>query len=79
MGHMMLLKSICTAVYSTFEMFSSPFDIDSEEVPLLWEIKLVNLQFSEDLKSKSLFLTHLRYLCVVAPEMKTQTRILDNR
>ena len=47
-------RTICTALLPTFKIFSSPFDIDREEVLLQLQMELIDLQCSEDLKSKFL-------------------------
>ena len=48
------------AIHSIFKIFSSPFDVDCEDVPLQLQLKLIDLQYSEDLKSKFLvYHTHL--------------------
>ena len=45
------LRPICASLHATLKIFSSPFDVDSEEkVPLQLKIKLNDLQCSEDFK-----------------------------
>ena len=52
-GHMHPSMPTSVVLLLTFKIFSSPFDVDWEEVPLQPQMKLV-LQCSEDLKSKFL-------------------------
>ena len=52
--HMLFLRPILVALQPTFKIFSSPFDVDCEEVPLQLQMELIDLQCSEDFKSKFL-------------------------
>ena len=53
-GHIHLLRPICVTLCPTFKIFSLPFDVDCREVPLQLQMKIVDLQCSDDLKKKFL-------------------------
>ena len=47
-------RPIYLALHPTFEIFSPLFDVDFEEVPLQLQIEIIDIQCSENFKSKFL-------------------------
>ena len=54
---MWLSRPIHAALHTTFKIFFLPFDVDYEKILLQMQIELIDLQCSEDLKSKLLVIS----------------------
>ena len=52
------LRPYHVTLHQIFRIFSPPSDVDCEEIPLQLQVELIDLQYSQDLKSK-FFVCHI--------------------